>query len=66
MVVAGSTSVSTSQPSYSDKLLGKSNDLSIRSTTINAEVVDETRDTTLSAFGRTIKQLNWLINPSNQ
>ena len=66
MVVAGSTLVSTDQPSYSVKLVGENHDLSDRSTTINAEVIDETRDPTLATVGWSIKLLDWSINPSNQ
>ena len=59
MVVAGSTSVSTDQPSYSVELVGTCHDYSGRSTTIDVEVVDETRDPTLATVG-------WSINQSNQ
>ena len=48
MVVAGSTSVSTDQPSYSVELVVQVM-TSDRSTTVEVEVVDETRDPTLAA-----------------
>ena len=47
MVVAGSTSVSTDQPSYSVELVVQVMTRD-RSTTIDVEVVDETRDPTLA------------------
>ena len=51
MVDAGSTAVSTDQPSYSVDLASTSPDYSDRSTAINDEVVDETRDPTLATVG---------------
>ena len=48
MVVAGSTSVSTDQPSYSVELVVQVMTRD-RSTTIDVEVVDEIRDPTLAA-----------------
>ena len=47
MVVAGSTSVSTDQPSYSVELVVQVMTRD-RSTTIDVVVVDETRDPTLA------------------